>query len=142
MSDTTTSRTTNAPSFEEARVRDVMTTGVVSCPPDMPLRAVAAMMARDRIHSVVVFDGGPERAWAIVSDLDVVSAASADLDRETAAAVAGTPVVTIGPDERLTRVVQLMAEYESTHLVVVEPDTNRPVGIVSSLDIARILAET
>lgn len=141
MADTTTSRTANAPSFEEARVSDVMTAGVVSCAPDLPLRAVAAIMARDRIHSVVVFDGGPERAWAIVSDLDVVGAASADLDRETAAAVAATPVVTVGPDERLARVVQLMTEYETTHLVVVEPDTGRPMGIVSSLDIARILAE-
>lgn len=142
MADTTTSRTANAPRFEDARVGDVMTTGVVSCPPDMPLRAVAAIMARDRIHSVIVFEGGPERAWAIVSDLDVVSAASTDLDRETAVAVAATPVVTVGPDERLARVVQLMTEYETTHLVVVEPDTRRPVGVVSSLDIAKILAES
>jgi CBS domain-containing protein len=140
MSDATTSRTADLPSFEEARVGDVMTTGVVSCPPDMPLRAVAGIMARDRIHSVIVYDGGPERAWAIVSDLDVVGAANTDLDRETAAAVAGTPVVTVGPDERLARVVQLMAEYETTHLIVVEPETNRPAGVVSSLDIARVLA--
>jgi CBS domain-containing protein len=142
MNGTTTSQPANLPRFETARVTDVMTTGVVSCPPETPLRAVAAIMAKDRIHSVVVFAGGPERAWALISDLDLMSASSADLDREQAGAVAGTPVVTVGPDERLVRVVQLMAEYQTTHLVVVEPDTNRPVGVVSSLDIARVLAET
>jgi len=142
MAQRTTSGEGGRLGFGQARVRDVMTDGVVSCPPDMPLRAVAAIMARERIHSVVVFNGGPERAWAIVSDLDVVSAASADMDRESARAVAGTPVVTVGPNESLTRVVQLMSEYQTTHLVVVEPDTDRPVGVVSSLDIAAILAET
>lgn len=142
MAETTTSGAGSRRSFEQARVRDVMSDGVVSCPPDMPLRAVAAIMARERIHSVVVFNGGPERAWAIVSDLDVVSAASADLDRESARAVAGTPLVTVKPDELLARVVQLMSEYQTTHLVVVEPETDRPVGVVSSLDIAAVLAET
>lgn len=142
MAETTTSGAGSRRSFEKSRVRDVMSDGVVSCPPDMPLRAVAAIMARERIHSVVVFNGGPERAWAIVSDLDVVSAASADLDRESARAVAGTPLVTVKPDEPLARVVQLMSEYQTTHLVVVEPDTDRPVGVVSSLDIAAVLAET
>lgn len=142
MTDTTTQRTVTPLSFDQARARDVMTEGVVSCPPETPLRAVAAMMARDHIHSVVVFEGGPERAWAIVSDLDVVGAAQGDLDRGTAAEVAASPLVTVGPDERLVRVVQLMAEYETTHLVVVEPDTNRPLGVLSSLDIARVLAES
>jgi CBS domain-containing protein len=141
MADITTTASDRPPAFGMARVRDAMTEGVVSCPPDTPLLAVAAIMARDRIHSVIVFDGGPERAWGVVSDLDVVSAASADLDRETAASVAGTPLITVEPDEPLARVVQLMTEYETTHLVVVEAGTNRPLGVVSSLDIAAILAE-
>jgi CBS domain-containing protein len=141
MTDMTTSNAGDPLPFEEARVRDVMNDGVVSCPSDMPLRAVAAIMVRERIHSVVVFDGGPERAWGIISDLDVVSAANSDLDREQASAVAGTPVVTVGPNERLARVVQLMTEYQTTHLIVVEPESDRPVGVVSTLDIARTLAE-
>jgi CBS domain-containing protein len=34
-----------------------------------------------------------------------------------------------------------MTEYQTTHLIVVEPESDRPVGVVSTLDIARTLAE-
>ena len=127
--------------FEDARARDVMSDGVVSCPPDTPLRAAAALMAENRIHSVIVFEGGPERAWGIVSDLDVVNAVTGDLDREQVSEVAGSPVVTVTPSERLAWVAQLMTEYQTTHLVVVDPTTDRPIGVVSSLDLAVIIAE-
>jgi CBS domain-containing protein len=33
-----------------------------------------------------------------------------------------------------------MTEYAVAHLVVVEPDTGRPVGVLSTLDLARRLA--
>ncbi|MEW6583471.1 MAG: CBS domain-containing protein [Actinomycetota bacterium] len=133
----------NAPAaFGATRVGDAMNGDVVSCPPDMPLRAVAALMARNRIHSVVVFDDAPERAWGIVSDLDVVTATSGDLDAREAREVAGTPVVTVTPQEGLARAAQLMSEYQTTHLIVVDPATGRPTGVLSSLDVARVLART
>jgi CBS domain-containing protein len=34
-----------------------------------------------------------------------------------------------------------MSEYQTSHLLVVEPDELRPVGIVSTLDVAAALAE-
>ena len=130
-----------AATFQSTRVGDVMSEHIVSCAPEMALRPVAGLMADHRIHSVIVFKGGPERAWGIVSDLDVVSAAAGDLDRWSAGEVAGGPLVTVSPDERLVRAAQLMAEYQTAHLIVVDPATDRPVGVVSSLDVARTLAE-
>ena len=49
--------------------------------------------------------------------------------------MAATEIVTVEPSEHLDRVVQLMNEHEVTHLVVVDKDF--PVGVISSLDIAR-----
>ena len=45
----------------------------------------------------------------------------------------------IAPADTLQRATQLMVEHALTHLVVVEGD--RPVGIISTLDIAAALAE-
>ena len=35
-----------------------------------------------------------------------------------------------------------MVENAQAHLVVVEPDTGQPVGVISTLDVAAALAET
>jgi CBS domain-containing protein len=53
----------------------------------------------------------------------------------TAGSIAAGEMVTVEPTEPLDRVVQLMNEHEITHLVVVEKGF--PVGVISSLDIAR-----
>jgi hypothetical protein len=46
--------------FETAHVADAMTAGLISCAPETPLRAVAALMTRNRVHAVYVFDYGHE----------------------------------------------------------------------------------
>jgi CBS domain-containing protein len=119
-------------------VAEAMTHGVINCPPETTLRTVARMMATHRVHCVAVHG---ETGWGVVSDLDLVGAASLDLDERTAARAASSPAITIGPDESLERAAQLMAENETTHLIVAEPDGTHPLGVVSSLDIARVIAE-
>jgi len=42
--------------------------------------------------------------------------------------------------EPLARAAQLMAEHGSSHLVVVAAGRRRPVGVISTLDVARCLA--
>jgi CBS domain-containing protein len=46
-------------------------------------------------------------------------------------------VQTISADETAERAAQLMAERDVDHLVVIEDTGAKPVGILSSLDIAR-----
>jgi CBS domain-containing protein len=127
----------------DARVSDVMRAGVVTCPPDTPLEDVARMLATYRIHCVVVMAesdrSGFEQPWGIVSDIDLAkAAANSALDR-TAAEMAVTEVVTIDPEEPLERAAQLMAEHETAHLVVVDPMLGRPIGVVSTLDLAGVI---
>ena len=40
----------------------------------------------------------------------------------------------------LRRGAQLMTEYGTAHLVVVDPTTSPPLGVLSTLDVARTLA--
>ncbi len=122
------------------RVSDVMRHGVLSCQAETPLRVIARMMAEHRIHCVVVtnLDGVSESAWGVVSDLDLLRPAPEDVDGSTASDVAATELLTVQPDESLERASQMMAEHEVTHVVVVSGE--RPIGVLSSLDIAANLA--
>lgn len=129
------------PASSQIGVSDAMHHGVLTCSRDTSLLAVARLMAGERVHCVVVTDE-PEDAnvlWGIVSDLDLVAAASVrDLDEQVAGATAATAALTVTPHETLQRAAQLMTEHGTSHLVVVDA-ARRPVGILSTLDVAGAL---
>jgi CBS domain-containing protein len=134
-------------SFEAATVADAMTDGMISCPPEATLLHVAELMSRHRVHAVFVFDYGHEddedvELWGLVSDLDLVAGAWAGIDRRTAGGSAVTPLVTVRSDDVLKHAAQLMAERGTAHLAVIDPKTKRPIGVISTLDIARVVTES
>jgi crotonyl-CoA carboxylase/reductase len=131
--------------LDNTKVQDVMHRGVMTCSLHAPLTAVARTMAAHRIHCVVVWNE-PARneaaaLWGVVSDLDLVKiAAEQEMADCTAGGSASTPALMIAPDETLRRAAQLMAEYEVTHLVVVN-HAEKPVGVLSTLDLAGVLSD-
>jgi CBS domain-containing protein len=132
------------PSLETATVSDAMRTGIMSCEPDLPAATVARMMATHHIHAVVV-EGihhdsvrGERLTWGIVSDTDLLRAARAGIEDLTVVEIAATEPVTVEASLPLLDALRLMDEHETTHLIVA--DGGRPVGILSTLDIAGVLA--
>jgi CBS domain-containing protein len=129
------------PAFANARVEHVMRHGVFTCRPETPLRSLAQTMAANHVHLLVVTgygEGTPgNEGWAVVSDLEVVRAATED-EHRTAAEVATRPVIVSAADT-MSHAASLMSEHGTSHLVVVDADM-RPMGILSSLDIAANLA--
>jgi CBS-domain-containing membrane protein len=128
-----------------ATVADAMTRGVIRCSPETPLRAVARLMTEHCVHAIYVFDYGDEddetvALWGLVSDLDLVAAADADLDRMSARDSAVTPLLTIESSDLLADAARRMAETGSSHLAVLDPSTGRPSGVLSTLDIVRFVA--
>jgi len=131
--------------FDTATVGDAMSNGVISCPAETPLRVVARMMATFNVHAIFVFEHEDEddeapRLWAVVSDLDLVAATPLDLDTLTAGSTAVTPLVSIPADQPIAEAGGLMATYGIAHLAVTEPGSRRPIGVISTLDIARAVA--
>ena len=129
-----------------ARVADAMSIGVIKCNPETPLREVAWLMATHRLHSVFVYDYEDERVeagelWGLVSDLDLVAGAWAGPNERTAGDSAVAPLVTVRSDDRLEHAAQLMAEHGVSHLAVMDEASGRPVGVLSTLDIARVIAD-
>jgi CBS domain-containing protein len=138
----TTSQTGSAAALDERTAGDAMHAGVFTCGEDTSLEAAAAMMAAHSIHCVVVLEGpDDEEPWGVISDLDLVSAAfDRDASEWKAGQAAVSPAVTIGFEEPLRRAAQLMREYGIAHLVVVDAGSDTPLGVISTLDLARVIA--
>jgi CBS domain-containing protein len=61
------------------------------------------------------------------------------MDR-TASEAAATEVVTVTSDDRLALAARLMTEHDIAHLVVLHAETGKPAGVVSTLDVAGVIA--
>lgn len=138
---------TPAQILARTRVRAAMQLGLFECEPGADVRTLARVMAERRIHAVVVVPsvgggGAPSGrlAWGIVSDIDLMRALGPATERTTAGELARTHAVAVLPAATLEEAARLMAEHDTAHLVVVSPDTGHPVGMVSTLDIARVAA--
>jgi len=132
------------PQLRHARVKDAMRPGVITVSPKTPLREVARILAAKHIHCVVVVGddalGRPQRC-GVISALDLLAAAAGtDIAGRTAAdLVAGEPCV-VGGEDDLEQAAKLMAERHAEHLLVLDADDGRPVGVLSTLDVAGVLA--
>ena len=138
--------TTRAPklSLEACQVSDVLRDGVVGCTPETPLTEVARLMGEHRIHCVVVAGleedrDGMRLVWGVVSDLDLARAAAAGQEL-TAGQVAATEPVTASPADTLAAVARVMGDHDVAHLVVVDDRDAEPIGVISTLDVARAFA--
>lgn len=124
--------------LSHVRVGDVMHTGILTTDPSTPLPVVARLMAERHVHAVAVAD--PEHArrpWGIVDIFDVVAAA-AHGEEGTAGEAATGEVVTISSTDTLDYAAQLMARDHLGHLIVVDPSSGHPEGVLSSLDVATV----
>lgn len=115
-----------------------MHAGIVTCDPETPLRAVARLMAERRVHAVAVADPSLHgRQQGVVFGLHVAAAMAGGGER-TAVEAASTDVVTVSSDERLDQAARLMIEHQQTHLIVLDPASGHPIGVLSTLDLAAV----
>ncbi len=132
---------TAALALTHIRVRDCMHPGVLTCSADDSLRDVAAIMANHQVHAVVITASNAERSVAVVSALDIVAAVAAGADcaaREAAA----TETLTVSADEPVRSAAQLMSEDGVSHLLVPDSAGGYPLGVLSTLDIAAVYADS
>jgi CBS domain-containing protein len=132
------------PSFEHATVSDAMHPGILSCEPDAAVTDVARLMASHHMHCVAVVGISHEKpecfVWGIISDLDLVAAGIRDEPVLTARDLAAQPVITVRPTVPLRDAGEAMLRNRVSHLVVTDAEVGRPIGILSTLDVAGVLA--
>lgn len=144
-----------------ARVRDVMTTDVVSVRETTPYRLVAAAMVEHHVSGVPVVDG-QHRVVGVVSEADLLQSTPETvpdeaeralarrhvgpdgaglpdevLDGEVAAALMSSPPITCEAEEPVAAAGRRMAQHGVRRLPVVDA-TGRLVGVVSRRDLLRV----
>jgi CBS domain-containing protein len=117
------------------RIHEIMTTAVITAPPDMPVHAVAALMRDHNVGSVVLVDQAG-RPIGMLTDRDLaVDILAEAADPETPAeACATAPVVTGDVDMDLEEAAALMVGHRIRRLPVMDGDVL--TGIVTLDDIA------
>jgi len=133
------------PSLSRATVSDAMHAGILTCEPDATLTDVARLMAGHRVHCIAVMGvshaGSSEKlVWGIISDVDVVRAGIRTGSDRLAGALALEPIITVEPEMPLRQAGELMLSHNTSHIVVIDPQLQRPIGILSTLDIIDVLA--
>jgi CBS domain-containing protein len=116
------------------QVRDLMVSDVVTIEPSTSVVDAAKRMIQEEKGPLPIVEG--DRPVAIVTDRDIVAhvvAEGRDPNSVTVDDIATHELVTIGPDQDVDEVRQLMAQHELDRILVVEGD--RLVGIISEADI-------
>jgi len=103
-------------------------------------------MAEHNVHAVFVDGLGPSlRAHehlvqAFITDQDLMRAISSGrLDAEAGESTT-SQMVTVRAEDSLEKAAEVMGDERCSHLIVVSGDRPEPLGVLSSLDIARALA--
>jgi CBS domain-containing protein len=120
-------------------VSDAMRPGVVTCLPGDGVARLAAIMVTNGIHAAVLAPF-QRAAPLIVTDLELIRAALDRADDPRAADIARDPVATLPGDAALQDAVAMMAERYVAHLLVTDPDSGEPAGVVSSFDVVVVLS--
>jgi CBS domain-containing protein len=117
------------------KVADVMTREVVSLQTDATMEDAARQMKSNDVGAVVIVENGD--LSGVVTDRDIVVrglAEGADPKTTPVSQICSGEVVTVSPEEDLSRVVRLMREKALRRIVVTSGES--PVGILSLGDLA------
>lgn len=130
-----------APRLAHALVADAMRHGVLTCAADTEVRAAARTMALHHVHSIVVTDSGDPTRWRVLSDADLLaSLLDSPAGDRAAGDVARRTFPTVSEKERLSDAAARMRDEGISHLLVLGAQDGRPAGMLSTLDIAGVLA--
>jgi predicted transcriptional regulator len=126
-------------------VRELMTEGVLTCPPDASPTDIAGLLVRHRVHAIFVLDddGQPN---GVVSDTDLITGESAGggdgglpaMRDVTARQLMTAPVLTIDADVDVTDAAARLAEAHVGRFLVI--DDGRPAGVLSVSDVVAFIA--
>ncbi len=121
----------------ELRVGDIMVTKIVSINGLAVVSDAMSLMRRHNVKSLVVNrrDENDEIGLVLVSDIArLVIAPNRSPDRVNVYEIMSKPVLTVPPDMLARYAVRLLARFEVSRAVVVDPDRN-PIGMVTLRDL-------
>jgi CBS-domain-containing membrane protein len=119
-----------------ARVKDIMTTHVVTVRADASYREMASMLRAHRVSGLPVVDAGGT-VVGVVSETDLLTKRAAA--GRTAADLMTRPAVTTSPDELVSSVARLMSRRKLRRVPVVDC-RGHLVGIICRSDVLSVFS--
>jgi len=116
------------------KIKDVMTTEVVTVLPDASLKDVAGLLAEYRVSGLPVVDAGGA-VVGVISEADILLKEMGD-KALTAGEAMTSPARTIGPERPVTQAAKRMLKDKINRLPVVDEDGSL-IGIVTRADLVR-----
>ena len=115
------------------KVRQLMSTDLLTCPPQTPVREAAGRMKQRGVGSIIIIDGD-NSPQGILTDADLRSKVVAEgLDLNTAVhRVMSTPICTVQPEAYAFDALLDMSRFGVSHLIVTH--SHQAVGIISEHD--------
>jgi CBS domain-containing protein len=129
------------PRLTHARVSDAMRHGIFSCASDATVHDAARTMSSHHVHTIAVTDPADGSLCRLLTDRALLDALlESDGGERPLADVAERNLPTVASSESLAAAAQLMRERDIAHLIVLDAQSGRPTGMLSTLDLAGILA--
>lgn len=124
--------------FPDLKVRDIMSSPLLTIPEATPALAAFRQMRSERIRHIAVLGAGLNLLGLLsLSDLMFKYAAICIAPSSTVGELMARDVITAPPHESIRQILRLMAQREISCVVIT--DANRPVGMFSERDIPGIL---
>jgi CBS domain-containing protein len=112
-------------------------TELITCRLEDPLGSLARTLVAQKIHAIVLAATPAEPL--IITDLELIRAALSDRRSIQARDLRAEPIPAIAADATLDDLVAMMAGRGVDHVVLTNPRTGEPCGIVSSFDVAALI---
>lgn len=129
------------PLAQHARVADAMRHGLVQCSADDSLRDAARAMATAHVHMLVVTSPQDRSVVGTLTDMSLLEGL---LDDEAATQALADWIEpdaqSVSSDASLYEAARRMRDLGIAHLLVCDAHSGQPVGVLSTLDVAGILA--
>lgn len=127
----------------ELTVRDLMSGEPVTVRSDVPLIVAERLMREFAVSGLPVVDHA-EALVGVLSRTDLMALAGDPRveawQGRSVAATMTAPALTVDADASLADAAARMEEHRVHRLVVVEPETRRPIGVLSTTDLVRAVA--
>jgi len=122
-------------------VANIMSTAIITAEPWLPAARLVELLVDENIGAVPVIDDD-RCPLGIVTRADVLEEDELDLDDDepTAAELMRRSPITVEPTTPIAEAARLMARQRVHHLLVVD-GAGRLIGVVSSFDVVRWVAE-
>ena len=117
-------------------VKDIMTNQIISVDSSASVNDAAKRMEDSDVGAIIVMEGNEPRGIITNRDFAIKIAAHAYPIDTPARRVMSTPIITIGPDENISKAVDLMSTRKIRRLPVIDDD--KVIGIVTASDLVAL----